>query len=279
MFDKTMMRGVTAALAAVFLASAARAEVIYSPYETTPGNTYQIAFVTSGYTTAESADINDYNAFVTAQAALGTSLPAATWSALASTPTVDALANAPTYSDVPIYNTLGQLIASGSAELWSGVLENPIDGDQYGLPPTSYVWTGTNSNGTAAAGLGTVYATVGLTNTGFAFDFAGDPTDNVLSMYALSSPITVPTPVPEPAVLTLLGAGMLAWGAVCMRRRTARLEGGKVHHHERAAKSVSASLTWKKCVRFSPSLSRRSAGAAAWPVPLSDHRPPTTERP
>ena len=146
---------------------------------------------------------------------------------------MDALANAPTYSDVPIYNTLGQLIASGSAELWSGVLENPIDGDQYGLPPTSYVWTGTNSNGTAAAGLGTVYATVGLTNTGFAFDFAGDPTDNVLSMYALSSPITVPTPVPEPAVLTLLGAGMLAWGAVCMRRRTARLEGGKVHHHER----------------------------------------------
>ena len=220
MFEKTVVRGLVAVvLTATMIGGIATADVILSPYETTPGNTYQIAFVTAGYTTAESSDIDYYNSFVASQAALGTSLPTTTWTALGSTQTVSAIDNAPTYGNIPIYNTLGQLVASGSAELWSGVLENPIDGDQYGSPPTLYVWTGTLSDGTSSPGyLGSGYATIGLTNTGYAFSFAGDPTGNTLSMYALSSPITA---VPEPATLTLLGSALLGLGVVYLRRRSA----------------------------------------------------------
>jgi hypothetical protein len=40
------------------------------------------------------------------------------------------------------------------------------------------------------------------------------------SLYAISSPITIP--VPEPATFTLLGAALLGLGVVYLRRRRAK---------------------------------------------------------
>ena len=80
-----------------------------------PGSQYQLVFVTSDATTAESTNIADYNSFVRQEAAQNSSLPAATWNVVASTATVNAVNNALTYSSIPIYNTHGQLVASGSS--------------------------------------------------------------------------------------------------------------------------------------------------------------------
>ena len=77
------------------------------------GSLYQLIFATAGQRDATSTEIANYNAFVTQQAALSSKLPQATWYAVASTSAVDARDNAVTYTDVPIYNTRGELIAGG----------------------------------------------------------------------------------------------------------------------------------------------------------------------
>ena len=55
------------------------------------GSQYQLTFVTAGSRDAMSTNIEDYNQFVTEQAALNPALPQGlTWRAIASTATVDA---------------------------------------------------------------------------------------------------------------------------------------------------------------------------------------------
>ena len=75
MLDKTMVRSLVAvALVATMFAGTAVAQVVL-PTGLPPGSQYEIAFVTSDGTTATSTDINDYNSFVTAEAAFSSSLP------------------------------------------------------------------------------------------------------------------------------------------------------------------------------------------------------------
>ena len=60
------------------------------------GSEYELVFVTSGGTSSTSSNIDDYNTFVTQQAALSSSLPTGlTWRAVGSTATVNAIDNAP----------------------------------------------------------------------------------------------------------------------------------------------------------------------------------------
>ena len=56
---------------------------------------------------------------------------------MASTLTTNAIDNAPTYATVPIYNTAGQLVASGSSQLWLSVFANPIGFDEFGNPSST----------------------------------------------------------------------------------------------------------------------------------------------
>ncbi|MGA2255044.1 MAG: hypothetical protein ABSG53_10310 [Thermoguttaceae bacterium] len=76
MFEKTMVRLMLAALAvATMPAEAAKADVIL-PTGLAPGSEHQIAFLTSGTTTAISPNNDDYNIFVTQHANLGPALAA-----------------------------------------------------------------------------------------------------------------------------------------------------------------------------------------------------------
>ena len=233
MFGKTMVRALmAAALAATMFGGAAMADVILSEYETTPGNTYQIAFVTDGTITGTSGSESTYNSFVQSQAsALTGIIPASTtWSAITSTydgtTYMPAAANAPTFSGVPIYNTAGQQVLDSGGDLYytDQLLSNPIQYDQYGNELQTGVWTGGNPV-VFEGGLGypypfgtEIYGQTPFTNSAW-YDAGPAYPSDTLSLYALSSEITV---TPEPASLTLLGPALLGLGIVYLRRRGAK---------------------------------------------------------
>jgi hypothetical protein len=168
-----------------------------------PGSQYQIAFVTADTEPATSANIADYNAFVTSEAAPLTALLSAgvTWKAVVSTATVNANANAPWESGVPVYDTLGFAIAFGSSGLYQPELQAPINGNQFGLEETTGVYTGSDYTGTGipnetvgGPNLATVaYGASTLTNSQWAFIATGNGT-TASAIYGLSSVITVPLP-------------------------------------------------------------------------------------
>ncbi|MCP4729099.1 MAG: hypothetical protein GY872_03385 [Roseibacillus sp.] len=109
--------------------------------------------------------MTDFNADVTTAAGLITELAAlgTTWTAIASTPTVDARDNSdtnPSSTGIPIYTTSGLRIADDNADLWDGSIQNPImldDGTSGGnltggqRSYSDYTWTGSNTNGTGAS--------------------------------------------------------------------------------------------------------------------------------
>ncbi len=198
-----------------------------------PGSEYQLIFVTSGGRDALSGNIADYNAFVTAQAALNPDLPAGvTWSAVGSTALVAARDNAPSQVGVPIYNTAGQLLTSGTSDLYHTwpLLAAPCY-DQNGVFESTGVWTGSMDDGAPFNPLGTISGGTGVgggESVGLGFSnypaswlegTVAAPT-NQFNLYALSSTITVP--VPEPSTLALFGTGAAALFAARFRRYVAR---------------------------------------------------------
>jgi hypothetical protein len=205
------------------------------------GFQYQLAFATSGLFGANSSDIADYNTFVTQQAALSPFLPFASWHAIASTQNTNARDNAPTYASIPIYNTIGQLVATGSSGLWGGeLLQNPIDYDQYGNSMSGAEWqaciyTGTNIDGTAdpdyycgsTAGYITIGAPTGAHLYGYGYaspepgvwiDVDNLPSNGYQPFYALSTVITV---APEPSAIVFVGVGAISLLTFAKRRRQA----------------------------------------------------------
>jgi hypothetical protein len=125
-----------------------------------PGSQYQLIFVTSGTTTATSNDINYYNNLVESAAnaaGIGSSV-GITWTAVASTDSVDAFTNAP--SVAPVYDLLGNLITPSSlySSYTTPLVNLPVI-DEYGVnifsaqkndPYPGFVWTGTAADGTGA---------------------------------------------------------------------------------------------------------------------------------
>lgn len=194
------------------------------------GSEYELVFVTSSGTNADSPYVADYNAFVTAQAEENPNLPQGiTWNAIASTSgdvhglgQAQANENAPFTSSIPVYNTAGQLIADAATPLYGGSLIDPILYNQYGNEFSTPVWTGSNADGTPDHPLGGQNQFGGPDFGESTFSTGGwihgsiDTQATAWPLYALSSPITV---VPEPGTFTLLAVGAAAIGTFALRRR------------------------------------------------------------
>nr|MEE4269248.1 hypothetical protein [Candidatus Krumholzibacteria bacterium] len=138
-----------------------------TPPDLEEGDLFRLAFVTSGVRDAESSEIADYNAFVSAAAnavpelvALGTQ-----WFAIASTATVDARDNTDTAppGDVPVYLLDGTMLAGSYADLWDWSIAVPLNVSELCTTVESNlnIWTGTGGFGTVEQALGTAAPTIG----------------------------------------------------------------------------------------------------------------------
>ena len=126
-----------------------------------PGSAYQIIFIAQNPIHGTSSNIADYNAWAMSQAAQDTSLPNTTWNAVVSTNTVNANVNAPSAPGVPIYDTQGELVASGATGLYTSNLLLPILYNQNGDAIfDDSIWTGSTSAGVADQPLGGIDATI-----------------------------------------------------------------------------------------------------------------------
>ena len=181
---------------------------------------YRLAFITTGTIDATSADIATYNAFVSSSAAATPSLPTVTWRALVSTAAVAAADNVdcPTCAGIPIYLTNGTQLAPSIAAFFANAGMADIAEDAGGNTVFSYVWTGSNLDGTAAPG-----QTLGSPNPAFmlsSFGFGATSSNtNSNSLFALSNPIGA-TPIAEPMSAALLLAGLTVAAAGRLSRRS-----------------------------------------------------------
>jgi hypothetical protein len=188
---------------------------IIPPIGLAPGSQYQLIFVTADKLDALSSTEAPYNAFVAAEVSLNPSLPVATWHAVTST-TDGTNANTNALSNgLPIYNTQGIEVAT--AGLYTGSVLNPVSYDQFGNLTVTIggEWTGTTPFGVGEPGhrMADQFPEVGDSiSTTFLLEAAVSPEDASLQrpLYALSSPITVPSP--EPATLKLLASAFLLLG-------------------------------------------------------------------
>ena len=114
-----------------------------------PGDEYRLVFVTSTSTNAASSNIADYNAVVSSAANGSPELAAlaTTWTAIASTSSVDARDNSNTNFTIslgaPIYRLDDTLVASDNSDLWNGSLGAAISLDESANLAGGQVWTGT----------------------------------------------------------------------------------------------------------------------------------------
>ena len=215
-----------------------------------PGDQYRLLFTTYEVTQATSSDIAYYNNFVTTAANNQASLSAlgATWTAIASTATVNALDNTstnPTTASVPIYNLSGFITAATYTQLWCTSCSTPTHlslnpneteygsflfaSQRWGLSSAA-VWTGTGPYGTLAYALGSTAPSYGsadcivscwMYNDAPTYGARDVPTQYG-HLYALSSVLTVPTPSPPnatplPPTIVLFASGLI--GLALIRRR------------------------------------------------------------
>lgn len=209
-------------LLALMSPSVASAAPITIPTGLNPGDTYFLAFVTAGTRDATNPDILAYDAFVTSQANLEPTLLAlgTTWKAIGSTDSVDAVTHIGVTG--PVYNLAGELVATGSADMFDGNLLAPILYNQFGAAHSTGVWTGTEFDG-QGVGEGVFALTLGAQQSLATFgsssatgtewlllSFAS--TFDLRSIYGISGPLTVPTAVPEPSTLSLMLGALLLRG-------------------------------------------------------------------
>jgi hypothetical protein len=242
---KSPLRLAPVAVAMTILSAVPLLAGVVLPTDLATGSQYQLAFITAGRRTALITDIADYNAFVNqeAQASSSQVVRNAAWSAIASTDAIDAINNARTYPDIPIYDTQGHRIADNGADLWDGTLATPIYYDQSGNLLDALAWTGTNRNG-LRANLNSGWP-FSLTLGSYPYDastgywwtpvegFARYTDANWVQggyeggtqlaaqgtrrrLYAISNPLTA---APEPSTLALLGAAVLGLGGYACRQR------------------------------------------------------------
>lgn len=211
-------------LSAVFVylsVAECQATLVTLPTSLNPGDSYRLAFITSTTRDAASTQIADYNTFVQAAAnnvpalvALGTS-----WTAIASTSTVDARDNTstnPTFATGErIYLLNDTLVANDYSDLWDNSILAPLNFTEIETTRTDTAWTGTNGLGQkdpfslylgSAIGVevGSAAATDGYwIGAGYTID-----NSEVRPLYAISG-ILAAVPEPCSVVLAAMAIGSL----------------------------------------------------------------------
>ena len=198
----------------MLIAGALNAAPILTPPSLSPGDSYQLLFVTSALVDARtfSTNISAYDAFVQNVANLAglntINGQPVTWLAIGSTDTTNAKDH--DIQSAAIYNLQAQLLFPPGT-LWVDITQPhvPVLYNEFGTAEPFPVYTGTLPSGLGASG-----STLGgdplIVIGGFA-NLTGEPwvddggLAGALPLYALSSPITV---VPEPSAIQLLVVGL-----------------------------------------------------------------------
>jgi hypothetical protein len=131
----------------------------------------------------------------------------------------------------PVYNTAGELVATGSADMWDGSLQNPVGYNEFGNPITDNpeVWTGTLPGGQKTSKTcinwtdpnTTTFGHIGVANASTASWVADNQIEcsDANRLYGVSPVLTV-VPEPSSVVLACVGFGLLV--ALRIRRRRRR---------------------------------------------------------
>lgn len=202
----------------ILFASPVSANVVLQPVGLNPGDQYRLVFVTSSTRDGASNNINDYNQFVqdAANAAPIVGEWNLSWSAIASTSSVNAIDNTGTpsaTSGVAVYRIDGTKVADDYADLWDGNIDAFISTTELGASIEDAVWTGTNRFGETQFPLGSSGPMVGITYGALLEVWSqlatGSTNLHQWPLYAMSEPLTA---VPEPSgflYLSLVGIGFL----------------------------------------------------------------------
>ncbi|PKH00896.1 hypothetical protein [Paraglaciecola sp. MB-3u-78] len=216
----TYRYAVMLSVGALSISGTASATLIDSIAALNDGDQYRVLFVTSTTRDATSKDINVYNSFVydAAQAGTVTGGLGLTWTALASTDAVDAIANTGMLNNtdaVTLFNTIGDIIAMSGHEIWGGSLDAPIAHDENGVANNTLVFTGTTSHGRIDIfnSLGGKYK---ISNIGYSPSITNDwigwaraYQTLTLNYYGVSDQAThVAVQVPSPSTVILLSLGL-----------------------------------------------------------------------
>lgn len=222
-----MNRCVVAVLfGAVALSGAAQAEITLPNLPA--GTPYRIVFASTGSyqaynttTPSQTRSLSYWQNIVNSEVAASSSptITAATFSLVGSIYDGSVTHNATTLSgmsdtvsdNIPVYNTLGQLVAADSVSFWSATHQAGINGDRNGNSVTGSAWIGwwPTLQTFRPFGATNVYYG-GVANTNWITNTLGGT--NFLRVYAISAPIST---VPTPGAAALIGLG----GLVVARRR------------------------------------------------------------
>ena len=211
----------------VFSPALCNGGVITTPTDLAPGAKYYLIFITGtgNDLTGQSSNISDYDAFVTSQALQNSELSGITWKALGSTSTVSARDHL-NIGDFPIYRLDNVRIANNATDLWDGsIATTGMTHQGGGILPNSFVWTGSNSDGTTSSYyLGSATPVLGFTQysdsnwINHRHDF---PSSSSHRMLAVSQLLTVGgsgPAVPEPATITFWSL-TTSFGLLLRKRR------------------------------------------------------------
>lgn len=215
---------------AVALSGVAQAEITLPNLPA--GTPYRLVFASTGsyqaYNTtvpSQTRSISYWQNIVNSEVAASSSptITAATFSLVGSVfdATLGSSVSGPTLSgmsdtvsdNIPVYNTLGQLVAADSVSFWSATHQAGINGDRNGNAVTGSAWIGwfPTLQTFRPFGATNVYYG-GVANTNWITNTLGGT--NFLRIYAISAPISI---VPTPGSAALIGLG----GLVVARRRRA----------------------------------------------------------